>query len=347
VPKKNNPEGSLLLIRTSAMGDVAMLYPVLRAVSRKYPRLKLKLLTNPLFAPLFSGIDTVELIPFRKDEHGSLIGLFRLFLDLSREPYTAVLDLHGVLRSRLLCTGFFLSGRPIYRIDKGRGERKELLARGWRECRPLKPVHDRYAEAFARAGFPIEWGDGTRWVEECNRSISEEQRIGLAPFARHPGKQYPLDQMESVIEALLADKRRALLLFGAPGSEADLLDLWVRRWPGRVRNLAGSLNFAQQLEEMKSLSLMISMDSGNGHLAANFGLPVLTLWGTTHPHAGFRPYGQPDQHQLTPDEKHFPKLPASIYGPTRDPFYLEAISSIPPTKVAETANKILNGITVP
>jgi ADP-heptose:LPS heptosyltransferase len=147
--------------------------------------------------------------------------------------------------------------------------------------------------------------------------------------------------MQEVVERLLTVPDLQLWLFGAPGEEATLRESWAQRWPGRVSNLASGLSFADQIRRMNELSLMISMDSANGHLASNAGVPVLTIWGTTHPLAGFAPYGQPADYQITPDTKDYPLLPVSIYGPVNDEHYLKAIHSIPPERIVRKALDIL------
>ena len=93
---------------------------------------------------------------------------------------------------------------------------------------------------------------------------------------------------------------------------------------------------------MSALDLMIAMDSSNGHLAANFGLPVLTLWGATHPSLGFAPYGQPVANQLCADRTVFPMIPTSVYGNKLPPGAAQVMHSISPERVLEKALKILN-----
>jgi ADP-heptose:LPS heptosyltransferase len=87
---------------------------------------------------------------------------------------------------------------------------------------------------------------------------------------------------------------------------------------------------------------MISMDSGNGHLAAMYDIPVLTLWGATHPYAGFVPFGQPLSNSLIPNLEVYPWLPTSVYGNKIVPGYENAMRSISPEKVIEKANELLN-----
>jgi ADP-heptose:LPS heptosyltransferase len=86
---------------------------------------------------------------------------------------------------------------------------------------------------------------------------------------------------------------------------------------------------------------MIGMDSGNGHLAAMFGVTVLTIWGVTHPYAGFVPFGQPEANQLIPDLEKFPKIPTSIYGNKVPNGYEDAMLSIPVEKITKRAIQII------
>jgi len=70
------------------------------------------------------------------------------------------------------------------------------------------------------------------------------------------------------------------------------------------------------------------MDSGNAHIAAMMGVKVITLWGATHPFAGFSPFNQPLGNCITADREKFPLLPTSIYGNKKVEGYEEAMRSI-------------------
>ena len=73
---------------------------------------------------------------------------------------------------------------------------------------------------------------------------------------------------------------------------------------------------------------MIAMDSGNAHIAAFMNKKVLTLWGNTHPYAGFYPYGQPDNYWLGADREKYPKTPTSVFGKKTPEGYEDAMRSI-------------------
>ena len=106
-------------------------------------------------------------------------------------------------------------------------------------------------------------------------------------------------------------------------------------------NLAGLTSFENELTIMSQLDAMIAMDSGNGHLAALYGVPVITLWGNTHPYAGFAPYGQPEKNQLTVDREKFPLVPTSIFGNKVVKGYKKATSSIKVKAVVSRLKKVL------
>ncbi len=91
-----------------------------------------------------------------------------------------------------------------------------------------------------------------------------------------------------------------------------------------------------------NLDVMVSMDSGNGHLAANAGVPVITLWGVTHPYAGFAPFGQAPKNALTADREQFPQIPTSVYGNRLPKGYEKAFRSINPKTVIEKVLDVIN-----
>lgn len=133
--------------------------------------------------------------------------------------------------------------------------------------------------------------------------------IGIAPFAAHKGKIYPLDRMEKVVQ-LLKEKQPDchIYLFCGKGEELELMQKWAKKYDLIVATGEG---IRADLEKMKKLDVMISMDSGNMHLASIVGLRVVSIWGATHPYAGFLGWGQKMEDCI---QKDLPCRPCSIYG---------------------------------
>src|SRR5690606_10824897 len=116
----------ILVIRLSAMGDVAMTVPVLRAFIEQYPEVKLTVLTREFFRPFFRDLKNVSVYAADlKGKHQGFFGLLELSKELRTLGIDAVADLHNVLRSKIL--KIFLLDLKIIQLDKGRDEKKALV----------------------------------------------------------------------------------------------------------------------------------------------------------------------------------------------------------------------------
>ena len=340
--------GHILVIRLSAMGDVAMMVPVLKAFSEKYPDVKLTLLTRGFLTPLFKDIKNVEVFAAEvKGRHKGIAGLKRLSKELLDLKIDAVADLHNVLRSNILKLFFKLNGLAVKQIDKGRKEKKALTRKENKNFIQLKPTHQRYAEVFEKLGFPINL-EVVKLLpkQELAGKVKDftgnhpGKWLGIAPFAQHASKAYPEDLIKEVLRELQQEENLKVFLFGGGAEETGKLTAWENEFPNAT-TVAGKLSFERELALISNLDAMLSMDSGNGHLAANYGVPVITLWGLTHPYTGFAPFRQPESNSLLPDLQKYPAIPTSIYGKDIPQGYEEVMRSIPPQRVVEKIREIL------
>ena len=325
-----------MIFRFSSMGDVAMLVPVLRCLYAQNQKIQVTLVTQKRFSPIFKEFIELQIIsPDFIGKHKGLKGLYRLYRELKQIKPHRIADIHQNLRSRILGFFFRLSFTRIKVIDKGYTERKRLTRPTKKTMKPLTPQHFRYVEVFSRLGFaldvdkhefPIKPG-----LPKSSLEIdlpSDRKWIGIAPFAAHPGKIYPLDLMQKVVGYL--QKQHTVFLFGHGSKEAAQIHVWAKAYPQVIPH-ALEMSFSDQLNLIANLDVMISMDSANGHLAANFGVPVITLWGMTHPFLGFSAFGQ--NNHLLVDRDKFPKVPTSPYGKLVPKGYDDAMRTITPEDV--------------
>jgi ADP-heptose:LPS heptosyltransferase len=331
------------------MGDVAMTVPVLRSLLNAYPELKITLVSRKFFEPLFEGIPNLTFVAAEVNgKHKGILGILRLSKELKRIKLDAVADLHNVIRSIIIRYCLGLDGIPSAALDKGRGEKKRLTNAQGRTLSPLKSTHERYADVFRKLGFHLLLDDKVALIkkpfsEKLIQLTGKEptQYIGIAPFAAFQGKEYPMVLMKEVIEGLSSLEKCKILLFGGGAREVKILEELESSFPN-VINVAGKLDFANELALISNLDVMLSMDSGNGHLAANFGVPVVTLWGVTHPYAGFTPYLQPKENQLLSDRNTYPLIPTSVYGNKWPKSYENVMETIPSAKIIERIEQILH-----
>src|SRR5690606_13969964 len=147
----------LLVISNSAMGDVALTVPAVRAVLDAYPDVQITMVSHQEFAAFFKGIE--RLIFYGADyksEHKGFWGILKLTSQLKKlGPFDVVLDLHSVIRSWLITSQSAATGTPVFRIDKGRDEKKAITREKHKIFKRLKPSYERYADVFRQAGFPI------------------------------------------------------------------------------------------------------------------------------------------------------------------------------------------------
>ena len=320
----------ILLIRFSALGDVAMMAPVLRDYALKHPDYDLTVLSKPFHAPLFDDIAPNVHFLGRdpKRDYNGIRGLYRLFRELHQMHFDMVIDMHDVLRTKILRNFFRVHGYPVRHIDKHRSLRRKITAReGKKQLQRLPTSFENYSEALGasseelrvkseRIKSPLVEGENSK-LKTHNSKLS----IGIAPFAAHQGKIYPVERMEKVIEMLIEKRPECrIILFGGGGKEKEQMTAWAGKYDNVVlaseeikeRGLSYDSPLKNELEIMKTLDVMLSMDSANMHLASLVGTRGVSIWGATHPWAGFLGWGQSEDDCV---QRHDLKCrPCSIYG---------------------------------
>lgn len=331
----------ILVIRFSAMGDVAMTVPVVYSLAKQYPNVRVTVLSRPFARPFFENL--APNIGFMeadiKGEYKGVKGLNALYRRLIAKQFTSIADLHSVLRSSYLRMRFNLANFKVAHIDKHRQGKRKLVATANKVMEQQPTSFKNYADVFAQLGYPIkidftsifpEEGGNLQSLpekvfqvavdngKEINNVINMDANnpaqpwIGIAPFAAHEGKIYPAQQMEEVIGRLVGNHPRCrIFLFGGGKNETAVMDSWAQKYPQVVNASALLQGISQELILMSHLKLMISMDSANMHLASLVNTPVVSIWGATHPYAGFMGWKQDAENAVQLD---MPCRPCSIYG---------------------------------
>jgi len=314
----------ILIIRFSAIGDVAMAVPVVYSLAMTYPDVRITVLSRAYARPFFEGLaPNVGFMEadVRCEYHG-VGGLNRLFRRLTAKNFTAVADFHNVLRSEYLRMRFSMARYKVAHIDKHRKSRKKLTLPVNKRMVQLPTSFQNYADVLARLGYPVKLsftslfppggGDLSLLPAEVGRKAGEELWIGIAPFAAHDCKVYPPELMRRVMDMIVERHPQVrLFLFGRGEREERTFGQWCAEMP-RCMEVSRSLkDMRQELILMSHLDLMVSMDSANMHLASIAGRPVVSIWGATHPYAGFMGWNQAEDTAVQAD---LPCRPCSIYG---------------------------------
>ncbi|HLW19115.1 MAG TPA: glycosyltransferase family 9 protein [Cyclobacteriaceae bacterium] len=312
----------LLVIRNSAMGDVALAVPAVKAALTSYPDVRITIVSHSEFSPFFEGMERLSFFGADyKGEHKGTYGLFKLTRQLMKlGPFDAVLDLHSVIRSWFITAHFSAMGISVFRIDKGRKDKKAITRLKDKVFKRLKPSYERYADVFAKAGYPLAIDNGP-WIshpqfpeEFFNNKLLLPKKgrwIGIAPFSKHLGKNWPASKASQLVQDL-AENGHTVFLFGGSQDEHKL-DEWALK-SANVHSLAEKFPLNSELGVMQKMDLMVTMDSSNLHMASLVGTPVVSIWGSTHSFAGFEPLGKNKHLKVEIDPADLTCRPCSVFG---------------------------------
>ena len=304
----------LLIIRFSALGDIAMTVSVVHDLAVQYPDLDITMLSREMARPLFEQLP--KNVHFYAADlngrHKGLFGLCQLWRDAHLNDFDYIADFHNVLRTWWLRTEGCLHRKKVAKIDKGRKGKKALTRQKNKVFEQQATSFERYAKVLEQLGFPIK----SQFVKLDYSSFCETQKatnetwIGVAPFAKHPAKVYPMEKMEEVINALSQREKTTVFLFGGGEEEKRQIAELCGKYPN-VQATQSLQGLKGQLALMGQLDMMLSMDSANMHLASLVGTRVVSIWGGTHPDAGFLGWNQKPNDCIQLD---LPCRPCSVYG---------------------------------
>ena len=304
----------LLVIRFSALGDIAMTVPVVHDLAVQYPELDITMLSREMARPLFERMpkNVHFFAADLKGRHKGLLGLCRLWRDAHLSDFDYIADFHDVLRTCWLRTESCLHRKKVAKIDKGRQDKKALTRQKNKVFVQQATSFERYAKVLEQLGFPIK----PQFVKLDYSAFCETQKadnetwVGIAPFAKHPAKVYPMEKMELVIKTLSERENTRVFLFGGGAEESQQIESLCTKY-NNVLPAKSQQSLRGELALMGQLDMMLSMDSANMHLASLVGTRVISIWGGTHPYAGFLGWNQKAEDCIQLD---LPCRPCSVYG---------------------------------
>lgn len=337
--KNRKPPRHLLVLRLSAMGDVAMLPHALRALRAACPDLRITVATQRPFFPFFEGLDVDFLNIDPKGRQHSLWGMLRMALSVRRMGVDAVADAHGVIRSAVFRRLLWLCGIPTAHIDKEHARKRRLIRHGAAAATPLRHSILRYCDVFRRLGFEFDDPAPVPPAERPNPMGPKRGRwVGFAPFSAQAGKTYPADLAREAV-GLLAARCDRLFIHSGGGCEAAFAHEMETAYPN-VTAVYGRMGLTDEMNLMAHLDCLVSMDSSAMHMAALVGTTVVSVWGATHPALGFMGWGCDPRNVLQADTE---CRPCSVYGakPCRFGDY-RCLRAITPQTIADKVEAVLN-----
>ena len=315
----------LLAIRFSSMGDVALTVPVLRGVLKHNSDLQITMVSSGAYEAMFHDIDRLTFYRVDLKNYGGIKGLHRLYKELKEvDSWDAIIDLHSVMRTWTIGTFFRMAGVPVFKLDKGRAEKKALVRKDNKVFKLLKHTTERYLDVFKAFGVngEVEAGDVLHINDRASTSLTEflnengliknKMWLGLAPYSKHKQKTWPLSKITALIEALGQKDIYQIFLLGGVEEAEDLRNL-AALYPHCI-NMAGVFSLDEEIALMHQLDEVVAMDSFNMHLAALCNTKVISVWGGTHRFAGFGPLNGNEQYIAQVSHEELTCRPCSVFG---------------------------------
>lgn len=291
-----------------------MSLPCVYNAARTNPSDQFVLVTQPFIAQMLVDAPlnlTTE--PFDKKKINNIVSLMSFARQLHfKFPHAIIVDLHDVLRTKVIRTCLRCLGHSTYYLKKPRDSRKKLLKKRSEKKVPsslyLPRITNLYEVVMQRAGIKFEYPIGP--IIPLQKRF-EHITIGFAPHAQYRGKMITRGQSLELINQIrrfIPDSE--IVLYGARGREWEE-NKEIMTLSGKGVRLTDADTLTDEVWEISQLHCMISMDSANQHIAAMVGTPVVSIWGTTHPAAGFMPFGIEEEYCYGID---MACRPCSIYG---------------------------------
>ncbi|MEZ5002781.1 MAG: glycosyltransferase family 9 protein [Chitinophagales bacterium] len=313
---------NILVIRFSSLGDVLLTIPVFRTLEQKEPDNKYFLLTRPKFEAYFTSLSNVEVIPADIDhQYKGILGLTKLAAQLKSYSFDILVDLHDVLRTKILRKLLQSSISNIIVFNKGRKEKKTVISKKT-ALQPLLHTSIRYLKALDFQNKQLELIE-SNWLA-TSKDISQISYLnqnyllpksakwfGIAPFSKHNSKEWIESNWLEVIQHISKIKGQ-IFVFAFGQREKEIALQWQNNYSNNII-IDETISIEDQMAIIENLDIMISVDSANMHLASLLRTKVLSIWLSTHPFLGFSPLENSDN-IVQPTAKEAPWRPLSVYG---------------------------------
>lgn len=299
---------NILLIKPSSLGDIVMALPALSALRRSFPRARITWLVRPAFAPLIEGHPHLDEIihfdrkrlakawycPFAMKALGSLIGHLR------RRRFDVVLDLQGLLRSASLAWASGCKQRfgPVW----GREFAHHFYTAAVPRHADWVHVIDYYMKIIEAMGgsdlgveFVLPENPGAAKAVDpllSQNDLARQRYAVLIPGSAQVSKCWPADRFAALADRLSADHGLSIAATGSVAERAMIEEI-QKKAACRIANLAGRTSLPELVEVLRSARLVVSNDTGPGHIAAALGRPLVMMFSWSNP-LRVGPYGRPE-----------------------------------------------------
>lgn len=295
---------NILIIKPSSLGDIVLALPALSALRKSFPDAKISWLVRPEFAPLLENHPHLtETIPFDRRFLGkawhnprAFVSLLSLIRRLRRSKFDAVIDLQGLFRTASL--GWLTGCKKRF----GRAAAREFahIFYTHKVSQDTDCIHlvDYYLKIIQAVGvrdvnvqfvLPVDSAsaDSIRWLL-TRHNISPDNYAVFVPGSARSNKCWPIERFAALADKISSQFDLSIIATGT-ASEKSVVERLKDLANVPIANFAGDTSISELTALLKAAKLVVSNDTGPGHIAAALGSPLVLIFGPTNP-ARVAPY---------------------------------------------------------
>jgi lipopolysaccharide heptosyltransferase I len=303
-----DPFGNILLIKPSSLGDIVLALPALSALRRGLPRAKISWLIRPEFAPLIEGHPHVDaIILFDRNRlgkawyhPGATRYLARLVSDLRRRRFDAVLDLQGLFRTASL--GWLSGCRQRFGPVWGREFAHHFYTTAIPPRQQWVHVVDHYMKLIEAMGISdrsVEFrlperqqASATARALLLREGVEPNGYAVIIPGSAQASKCWPPQRFSALADRLAGQHGLGVVATGSK-VEGEMVGRIQNAAIEKIVNLAGRTSLPELVEVLRGARIVISNDTGPGHVAAALDKPLVMMFSWSNP-LRVGPYGRPE-----------------------------------------------------
>ncbi|MBN2312904.1 MAG: glycosyltransferase family 9 protein [Sedimentisphaerales bacterium] len=297
---------NILITKPSSLGDIVLVLPALTALHKSFPDAKISWLVRPEFAPLLENHPHLtEIIPFDRKllgkawyHCGAFGALIKLVKHLRQERFDAVFDFQGLLRTASL--GWLSGGKRRF----GPANAREFASFFYTDkvSQDMKSIHlvDFYLKIIQTAGasdFTVKFiiPEDTNAAYSVSKllatnEIAEGDYVVFIPGSAQRDKCWPTERFAILAEKITSKYDLPILAAGTV-SESDIIEDLKEKANVPITSLAGQTSLKELIALLRTARLVVSNDTGPGHIASALGTPLVMIYSWSNP-ARIAPYGR-------------------------------------------------------
>ena len=302
----SNSYKNILITKPSSLGDIVLALPALTALHKSFPEAKISWLVRPEFTQLLENHPHLtEIIVFERKllgkawfHSGAFGALASLVRRLRRSKFDIVLDFQGLFRTASLA---WLSGSKK-RFGMANAREFATIFYTHKIPQDINCIHmvDYYLKIIQAAGateLGVEFvlPENPKAADSVGRLLASHGVVDdnysvFVSSSAHRDKCWPIERFAALAEKISSQFGSSIVATGS-ASEAGIIEILKEKANVPIVNLAGQTSLSELIALLKGARVVISNDTGPGHIAAALGVPIVLLFGRTNPYR-LTPYGR-------------------------------------------------------